>query len=93
MLDAAYASSQGLARGSRFPALSTKRTALGYETASASRMGAARVETVVWGAHTGMTENERRSRDILTREDVLVRGMAVIALIATFLLLLLVMNP
>jgi hypothetical protein len=40
-----------------------------------------------------MTENERRSRDILTREDVLVRSMAVVGLIAMFLMLLLVANP
>jgi hypothetical protein len=39
-----------------------------------------------------MTENERRARDILTREDLLVRVMAVVALIAMFLLLLLVIN-
>jgi hypothetical protein len=45
---------------------------------------------VDWGAHTTMTENEQRARDILTREDVLVRGMAVVGLIAMFLLLLLV---
>ncbi len=55
---------------------------------NADRWGA-----VVWGAHTSMTENERRTRDILTREDVLVRIMAVVALIAMFLLLLLVVNP
>lgn len=45
-----------------------------------------------WGAHTTMTENERRARDILTRDDVLVRIMAVVALISMFLLLLLVAN-
>lgn len=56
------------------------------------RLSAERREAVVWGAHTTMTENERRARDILTREDVLVRSMAVVALIASFLLILLVVN-
>ncbi len=56
-------------------------------------MRAHRWGAVVWGVHTTMTENERRSRDILTREDVLVRSMAVVALIAMFLMLLLVANP
>lgn len=40
-----------------------------------------------------MTENEQRARDILTREDVLVRGVAVVGLIAMFLLILLALNP
>jgi len=40
-----------------------------------------------------MTENEQRARDILTREDVLIRGMSVVGLIAMFLLVLLVVNP
>lgn len=40
-----------------------------------------------------MTENEQRARDILTREDVLVRGVSVVGLIAMFLLILLALNP
>lgn len=39
-----------------------------------------------------MTENERRAQDVLTREDLVVRGFAVTGLIAMFLLMLLVMN-
>ncbi len=40
-----------------------------------------------------MTENEQRARDILTREDVLLRGVCVVGLIAMFLLVLLAVNP
>lgn len=40
-----------------------------------------------------MTENERRAQDVLTREDLIVRGFAVAGLIAMFLLMLLVANP
>lgn len=40
-----------------------------------------------------MTENERRARDVLTREDLIVRGFAATGLIAMFLLMLLVVNP
>lgn len=40
-----------------------------------------------------MTENEQRARDILTREDVLVRSVSVVGLIAMFLLILLAVNP
>lgn len=40
-----------------------------------------------------MTENEQRARDILTREDVLIRGVSVIGMIAMFLLVLLAVNP
>jgi len=40
-----------------------------------------------------MTENERRAHDVLTREDVILRSAGAIALIALFLLLLLVVNP
>jgi hypothetical protein len=36
-----------------------------------------------------MTENERRAQDVLTREDLMVRGLATIALVAAFLLVLL----
>jgi len=47
----------------------------------------------VLGAHQIMTENERRNGDVLTREDVLVRGFLVVGLVALFLLILLVVNP
>lgn len=40
-----------------------------------------------------MTENERRAQDVLTREDVVIRGFAAAGLIAMFLLMLLVVNP
>lgn len=40
-----------------------------------------------------MTENERRAQDVLTREDLMIRGSAAIGLIAMFLLMLMVMNP
>ncbi len=40
-----------------------------------------------------MTENEQRAQDILTREDVLVRGASVVGLIALVLLILLAVNP
>lgn len=39
--------------------------------------------------HLIMTENERRAQDVLTREDLMVRGLATVALLATFLLILL----
>lgn len=40
-----------------------------------------------------MTENEQRARDVLTREDVMVRGFSVVGLISMFLLILLAFNP
>lgn len=40
-----------------------------------------------------MTENERRNSDILTREDMLLRGFSVIGLVSMFLLVLLLVNP
>ncbi len=40
-----------------------------------------------------MTENDRRESDVLTREDMLVRGFSVVALVSTFLLVLLMVNP
>ena len=40
-----------------------------------------------------MTENDRRESDVLTREDMLVRGFSVIALVSMFLLVLLMVNP
>jgi hypothetical protein len=43
--------------------------------------------------HNIMTENEQRARDVLTREDVLVRSVSVVGLIAMFLLILLAVNP
>jgi hypothetical protein len=45
------------------------------------------------GAHHIMTENERRNGDVLTREDVLVRGFSVVGLVSLFLLILLMVNP
>jgi len=36
-----------------------------------------------------MTENERRAQDVLTREDLLVRGLATVGLVAIFLFILL----
>ena len=36
-----------------------------------------------------MTENERRSQDVLTREDLLVRALATVGLVAMFLFILL----
>jgi hypothetical protein len=40
-----------------------------------------------------MTENERRAQDVLTREDLVLRGVAAIGLIAMALLILLVVFP
>jgi len=40
-----------------------------------------------------MTENERRAQDILTREDLLLRGLATIGLVAVFLFILLSVTP
>jgi len=40
-----------------------------------------------------MTENERRNADVLTREDVLLRGFSVVGLVSLFLLILLMVNP
>lgn len=40
-----------------------------------------------------MTENEQRARDILTREDVLVRGFSVVGMVSLFLMVLLAINP
>ncbi|HEV2127752.1 MAG TPA: hypothetical protein VGR22_03945 [Thermomicrobiales bacterium] len=40
-----------------------------------------------------MTENERRAQDVLTREDLILRGFTVTGLIAMFLLVLLVVSP
>lgn len=45
------------------------------------------------GARYTMTENERRNADVLTREDVIVRGFSVIALVSLFLMILLMVNP
>jgi hypothetical protein len=39
-----------------------------------------------------MTENERRNADVLTREDVMVRGLSIVGLVALFLLILLIVN-
>jgi hypothetical protein len=36
-----------------------------------------------------MTENERRAQDVLTREDLLLRGLATLGLVAVFLFVLL----
>ncbi len=40
-----------------------------------------------------MTENERRAQDTLSREDILIRVLAATSMIATFLTVLLVINP
>ena len=40
-----------------------------------------------------MTENERRAQDVLTREDVLIRALGAMSMVAMFLLVLLVVNP
>lgn len=40
-----------------------------------------------------MTENERRAQDTLTREDIVLRVIAASSMIATFLMVLLVVNP
>lgn len=45
------------------------------------------------GKYNLMTENERRAQDVLTREDLILRGFAVTGLISMFLLMLLVVNP
>ena len=45
------------------------------------------------GEYNLMTENERRAQDVLTREDLILRGFAVTGLISMFLLMLLVVNP
>jgi len=40
-----------------------------------------------------MSENERRELDVLTREDLVLRAMAAVGLIAMALLILLVVFP
>ena len=40
-----------------------------------------------------MTENERRNGDVLTREDVLIRGLSVVGMVSLSLLILLMVNP
>jgi len=40
-----------------------------------------------------MTENERRAQDVLTREDLLLRGLATVALVTVFFLVLLTVTP
>jgi hypothetical protein len=40
-----------------------------------------------------MTENERRAQDVLTREDVVRRILVAGGMIASFLSLLLIVNP
>lgn len=40
-----------------------------------------------------MTENERREQDTITREDIVLRVLAVAGIIATFLTALLMLNP
>ncbi len=40
-----------------------------------------------------MTENERRAQDTLSREDIVLRAIAAASMIATFLMVLLVINP
>ncbi|HWV36830.1 MAG TPA: hypothetical protein VNZ55_14435 [Thermomicrobiales bacterium] len=40
-----------------------------------------------------MTENERRAQDVLTREDLVLRSVSVVGLIAMSLLILLIVNP
>lgn len=40
-----------------------------------------------------MTENERRAQDVLTREDVVRRILVASGMIASFLSLLLIVNP
>ena len=40
-----------------------------------------------------MSENDRRNADVLTREDVLIRGFSVVGLVSLFLLVLLMVNP
>jgi hypothetical protein len=40
-----------------------------------------------------MTENERRAQDVLTREDLLWRGLATVALVTVFLLVLISVTP
>jgi len=49
-------------------------------------------QSVGWGADHVMTENERRNADVLTREDVMVRGLSIVGLVALFLLILLIVN-
>lgn len=39
-----------------------------------------------------MTENERRNGDVLTREDVMVRGLSIVGLVALFLLMVILVN-
>lgn len=40
-----------------------------------------------------MTENERRAQDTLSREDIVLRVIAAASMIATFLMILLAVNP
>ncbi len=59
-----------------------------------SRIPARRVGSLKsGGAHNIMTENERRNGDVLTREDVLIRGLSVVGMVSLFLLILLMVNP
>lgn len=46
-----------------------------------------------WGRTGIMTENERRAQDVLTREDLVLRSVSVVGLIAMSLLILLIVNP
>lgn len=45
------------------------------------------------GDKVPMTENERRAQDVLTREDVVRRILVASGMIASFLSLLLIVNP
>lgn len=45
------------------------------------------------GGNITMTENERREQDTLTRDDIVLRVIAAASMIATFLMVLLVINP
>jgi hypothetical protein len=79
----------GLQRGKRSGACSTSHDKYGGRPDHAGGLRGFALQT--GGAHVSMTENERRNADVLTREDVIVRGFSVVALVSLFLMILLML--
>jgi hypothetical protein len=79
----------GLHRGKRSGACSTSHDNNGGRPDDAGGLRAFVLQ--IGGAHVNMTENERRNADVLTREDVIVRGFSVVALVSLFLMILLML--
>ncbi len=84
--DARTYTPHGLQRGSG-PGRNARYTTNGgrLDDAGALRL----IDLHIGGALFTMTENERRNADVLTREDVIVRGFSVVALVSLFLMILL----